>query len=113
MPKQQMFRHGEPRYMTRGIAESLPFLYQILLWNTIDKLRDSGKKLDYLQVFEIKTTDNPDSEGKLLSITHSQECPRYRKQYVLPVSKDSESVNGKVYVIDDVEYATMLWADEY
>lgn len=113
MPKQQMFRHGEPRYMTKGIAKSLPFLYQILLWNTIDKLRDSEKKLDYLQVFEIKTTDNPDREGKLLSITHSQECPRYRKQYVLPVSKDSESINGKIYVIDDGEYATMLWADEY
>ena len=113
MPKQQMFRPGQSRYMTRGIAEELPFLYQILLWDTIDKLRDSGQRMDYLQIFKITTTENPDREGKLLSIIHSQERPRYQKQYELPISKDSESVNGKIYVIDDGEYATMLWADEY
>lgn len=113
MPRQQMFRPEQPRYMTRGIAGRLPVLYQILLWDTIDKLRDSGQKLDYLQVFKIMTTENPGREGKLLSIIHSQERPRYQKQYELPISKDSESINGIIYVIDDGEYATMLWADEY
>ena len=113
MKKQQKFRPEEPRYMTKGIAEELPILYQILLWGIIDKLRDSGQRMDYLQVFRLKTTTNPDREGKLLSITHSQERPRYEKEYILPVSKDSESISGKIFVIDDAEYATMLWSDEY
>ena len=113
MKKQQMFRPDEPRYMTKGIAEELPDLYKIILWSIIDKLRDSGQRLDYLQVFELKTTFNPDREGKMLSITHSQERPRYKKEYALPISGDSQSVSGKIFVIDDLEYATMLWADEY
>ncbi len=113
MSKQQMFRPGEPRYMTCGIDERLPFLYQILLWDTIDKLRDSGHELDYLQVFKLDTKNNPDRKGKLLVIGHSQEQPPYEKQYQIPVSNDSRYVNGKIYVIDDLEYATMMWADEY
>lgn len=108
-----MFRQGESRYMTRGINERLPVLYQILLWDTIDNLRDSGQKLDYLQVFELKTKTNPNRKGKLLYITHSQEQPKYKKEYEIPIGADSEPVNGKVYVIDDTEHATMLWADEY
>lgn len=113
MAEQKMFRKGEPRYMTSGINERLPVLYQILLWSAIDNLRDSGKKLDYLQVFRIRTEDNPDRKGKLLVITHSQEKPVYKREYVIPVRADSEEVNGKIFVIDDIDHATMLWADEY
>lgn len=113
MAEPKMFRKGEPRYKTRGINERLPMLYQILIWDTIDNLRDSGQKLDYLQVFRIRTEDNPDREGKLLTITHSQEKPPYQKEHTIPIRADSEEVNGKIYVIDDMEYATMLWADEY
>lgn len=110
---EKMFRKGEPRYMTSGINERLPVLYQIFLWDTIDNLRDGGQKLDYLQIFRIQTKDNPDRKGKLLIITHSQEKPPYQKEYIIPIRADSEEVNGKIYVIDDMEYATMLWADEY
>lgn len=45
---EKMFRKGEPSYKTREINERLPMLYQILLWDTIDNLRDSRQKLDYL-----------------------------------------------------------------
>lgn len=113
MAEQRMFREGEKRYITSGINASLPVLYQILLWNAIDNLRDSGKELDYLQVFKIQTKDNPDRKGKLLTITHSQEKPPYSREYVIPVRDDAEAVDGKIYVIDDTEYATMLWAYEY
>lgn len=113
MAEQKMFYEGEKRYISSGIHASLPVLYQILLWNAIDSLRDSGKELDYLQVFQIQTKDNPDRKGKLLIVTHSQEKPPYSREYVIPVRDDAEDVNGKVYVIDDTENATMLWAEEY
>lgn len=113
MAEQEMFREGEKRYMTSGISERLPVLYQILLWDIIDNLRDSGQKLDYLQVFGIQTKDNPDRKGKILVITHSQEKPPYQKEHTLHIRADSEVVNGKIYVIDDIDHATMLWADEY
>lgn len=113
MSEQKMFRADEPRYLTAGIDAHLPVMYQILLWNTIDNLRDSGQQLDYLLVFDIQTKENPDRKGRLLIITHSQEQPPYYKQYVIPVSADSEMVNGKIFVIDNRKHATMLWADEY
>ena len=113
MSKQKMFRKGEPRYITRGIDARLPVIYQIVLWNTIDELRDCGQELDYLQVFQIKTKKNPNREGKILEIIHSQEIPEYSKTYEIPIRQEEESISGKIFVIDDITHATMLWAEEY
>ena len=44
-------------------------------------------------------------------ITHSQEQPKYGRVYYIPTM--GNGVTGKIYIIDDGEYATMLWADEY
>ncbi len=113
MSKQKMFREGEQRYLTRGIHDRLPVLLQILLWDTIDNLRDSGQELNCLQVFKIATKENPDRNGKLLVIIHSQEKPGYRREYVMPVGRDVEEINGNIFVIDDTDHATMMWAEEY
>ncbi len=113
MSEQKMFREGEQRYLTRGIHDRLPVLYQILLWDTIDNLRDSGQELDYLQVFRIATKENPNGKGRLLEITHSQEKPNYCREYLVPVGRDAEEINGKIFVIDDTDHATMMWAEEY
>ncbi len=113
MSEQKMFCQSEPRYVTRGIQERLPVLYQILLWNAVDGLRDSGQQMDYLQVFRLQTKDNPDRRGKLLLISHSQEKPPYNREYTIPIRTDTEEVNGKIYVIDDSEHAVMMWAEEY
>lgn len=113
MSEQKMFRKGEQRYLTNGIYNCLPVLYQILLWNTIDNLRDRGQELDYLQVFKIVTKEKPNGKGKLLEITHSQEKPKYCRKYTLPVGEDTEEINGKIFVIDDTDHATMMWAEEY
>lgn len=113
MKHQEMFKEGEPRYITRGIHDSLPVICQILLWDAIDNLRDSGQRLDYLQIFRLRTIENPDRDGKILIIRHFQEQPAYSMEYKIPVRKDSVSINGKIYVIDDIDHATMLWAEEY
>lgn len=113
MEKQQMFRDGELRYLTSGIDERLPPEYQILIWNTIDNLRDAGQELDYLQVFRIETVEREDGSEKIIRFLHSQEVPPFEKVYELPVKPEDVSLMGKVYVIDDITHATMLWAEEY
>lgn len=113
MSEQKMFKVGEPRYLTRGIDDRLPVVYQIILWDTIDALRDTGFELDYLQVFVIKTKQNTERNGKVLEITHSQEVPEYSKTYEIPIKNEDVSIDGKIFVIDDVTHATMLWAEEY
>lgn len=60
---------------------------------------------DYLQVFSL-TVEN----GKA-KIKHSQEDPDYQKEYSLNV--DAPFFAGKIFVIDDKSYSTMLLANEY
>jgi len=107
-----MFKVGEPRYVTSGINAEMPITYQIILWNTIDSLRDAGQEMDYLQVFEFSTME--DANGKVLqNIRHFQEVPFYEKKYSLPIKTKEEGIDEKVYVIDDGDHATMLFASEY
>ena len=90
------------RYITKGINEELPLSIQILLWSLVDSLLIEK---DYLQIFNIKV-----NRGNLLEITHSQEKPVDTQtiQAVGDIDRDM-----KVYIIDDREYSTMLFAEEY
>ena len=100
-----MFNIGKSRYETKGINERLCLDYRITIWKLIEKL-SKEVELDYLQVFELFIED-----GKVQKIRHSQEVPEYEKTYIVPMVDDG--IEGKVFVIDDGEYSTMLWADEY
>ena len=90
------------RYITKGINEELPLSIQILLWSLVDSLLIEK---DYLQIFNIKVI-----RGNLLEITHSQEKPVYTQ--IIQAVGDIDR-NMKVYIIDDGEYSTMLFAEEY
>ena len=104
------------RYETRGIAEDLEVLYRFILWSLVDSLRDNKDvQMDYLQVFELSC----DTDEKTLCVSqntykqrivHSQEQPEYRVEYEISVETP---INGKIFVIDDGDHCTMLWADEY
>ena len=100
-----MFNVGKSRYETKGINERLCLDYRITIWKLIEKL-SKEVELDYLQVFEFSI-----EEGKVQKIRHSQEVPEYEKTYIVPMVDDG--IEGKVFVIDDGKYSTMLWADEY
>ena len=83
------------------------------MWNLIHQ--DEGKReLDYLQVFEIKSTEV--NGGKLLTIKWSQEQPEYSVTLYYP---DIEiDIDTKVWVIcsgenTEDEYSTMLLPEEY
>lgn len=92
-----------PRYVTRGIQERLSFELQMVLWDLIEKLK--GEK-DYLQVFSLKSLDEVS-----VTVIHSQECPVYSESYRLSPMKPIG--DEKIFVIDNGEYSTMLFAEEY
>ncbi|MBU3144616.1 DUF960 family protein [Clostridium sp. CF012] len=96
------------RYITKGIQQEMPLELQLLMWNYIDKLKEQGMELDYLQVFELIEHRADDIFYQI--IEHRQEVPEYNKTYKL-FSK--RIINAKVFVICDGKYATMLLAEEY
>jgi NAD-dependent DNA ligase len=100
-----MFKQ-ENRYVSRQVNETVPMQLQILLWSMIDSLKEK-KELDYLQIFRLKVKEDS------VVIEHEQEVPKYKKRYevdkkLFPIERDI-----KVYVIDDVDYSTMIFAEEY
>ncbi|MBU3190316.1 DUF960 domain-containing protein [Clostridium bowmanii] len=97
------------RYMTRGVEADIPLELQLFMWSNIDKLKEQGEILDYLQVFEL--TEKRANDIFYQNIEHRQEVPEYKKTYKL-LSK--ETVNAKVFVIDDGDnHSTMMIASEY
>lgn len=92
------------RYLTKGINEEVPLNLQILLWSMIDTLLIEK---DYLQVFKIKIINK---NANLIEIEHTTEQPNYKKtiQAVASIERDM-----KIYVIDDGDHTTMLFAEEY
>jgi hypothetical protein len=89
------------RYATARVSEEVPFELQLFMWMCIDGL---GGEADYLQVFELTATP------EVQRIVHTQEQPEYRQEYLIKCDKP---LSAKIFVIDDVEYATMLFAEEY
>ena len=100
----------EKRYVTCGIDERVPQELQCLMWASIDmRVLLAKVKIDYLQVFTFKKID-----GEILALHHEQEQPpmlnvhytNYRPEY-------EEIINEKIFVIDDGDHSTMLFAYEY
>ncbi len=89
------------RYSTRGIDSEIPFEFQLLMWECIDRMPEPK---DYFQIFTFEAV------GILQKITHTSEQPEYCMNYFIPCSNP---ITAKVYVIDSEEYSTMLLAEEY
>lgn len=100
-----MFKQ-ENRYVSRQVNEVVPIQIQILLWSMIDSLKGK-KQLDYLQIFRLKV------KGDRVLIEHEQEVPPYKEQYEVEKSKFPIEHDMKIYVIDSVDYSTMIFAEEY
>lgn len=98
------------RYITRGISDEVPMEIVFLLWSLIDELKVKSKgKMDYLQVFELKILDNEDIVENQIVI-HRTEEPEYERSHALLAD---EPIATKIYVIDSMNYCTMLLAREY
>lgn len=98
----------ENRYITNGVKRELPIEVILLIYKEIDVLIVSGKKLDYLQVFNISIID---SDTGLIEIEHSQEVPLYKKSIFINNKELKEDM--KIFVIDEEFHSVMLLASEY
>jgi len=108
MAERLCFGLDKKRYETKGIEKGLPIEYRFILWQLIDELDE--KKRDYLQIFDfVKVHGEGGREEQ--KIIHRQEAPQYSKTY--DFSTGEKPITGKVFVIDDGEQCTMLWAEEY
>ena len=90
------------RYLTRGVQVEIPPALQIFMWSCIDSLPEQR---DYFQVFNLEPV------GNMQHITHSSEQPERKMEYLLAAV--DKPISAKVYVIDSVDYSTMLLAEEY
>lgn len=90
------------RFITFGVSERIPEVLQALLWGLADSLEEQ----DYLQIFELRETE----QG--ISVLHRQEEPPYEGRGMVYGVKLTQPYE-KVYIIDDVTHATMLLAEEY
>lgn len=99
-----MFDKSKGRYLTRGINNEIPLSMQVFLWDRIDSLAEPR---DYLQIFELS------ADNGMQKLVHKQEQPGYKAEYILADSTSSETIDAKIYVIDDGEHCTMLLAEEY
>ena len=100
-----MFKQ-EKRYVSRQVNENVPMQLQILMWSMIDSLKGK-KELDYLQIFRLKV------KGDRVLIEHEQEIPPYKEEYELEKAKFSIDHDMRIYVIDSIDYSTMIFAEEY
>ncbi|WP_368254698.1 DUF960 family protein [Clostridium paraputrificum] len=102
-----MFRKNN-RYVTRGVNEEVDIRLQLIMWSMINKLKDEGNiEIDYLQVFKLR------KEGKKVIIEQSQEVPEHKVSYEIEIEDIEIGNENKIYVIDNVEYSTMLIPSEY
>ena len=112
MSEESYFGIEKKRYETKRISEEIDILYRFIIWSLIDTLKEQ-MKLDYLQVFELVTECEHTSltpKNYNLKLVHRQEKPYYKKEYIMPVRS---VIDAKIFVIDDGEQITMLFADEY
>ena len=100
----------EKRYVTCGIDQRVPLELQCLMWASIDaRILFSDEKIDYLQIFMFKKIND-----EVFALYHEQEKPpllnvhysNYRPEY-------EELLQDKIFVIDDGDHSTMLFAYEY
>ena len=98
------------RYITCGINAELPAEIQMLLWLAIDSVRiTANDKLDYLQIFTFQKLSDD-----ILAIRHEQEEPLRVRVHHTGYKEEYRSFLGeKVFVIDDGDHSTMLFAHEY
>jgi hypothetical protein len=93
------------RYVTKGVIADIPNPLQNMMWYLIESM---DIQQDYLQVFELKAIHE---NGKTMQkIIHRQEQPPYSEEHIFAAD---ETVNAKIFVIDDETHSTMLLSAEY
>lgn len=96
------------KYATQSVADRVPVQLQIMLWTLIERKRLAGEVLDYLQVFELSLYKV--GGQSLQKVIHRQEVPPFTEMHYFDVE---EVYVGKVWVMDNRDYATMLFPSDH
>jgi len=97
------------RNMTSGVNADIPPILQIAMWVMLNQEIVSGRKMDYLQVFNLKPVMEDGKKRQEIELT--QEQPKRKR--VMVTDADNTPISAKVFVIDSGEYVTMMLANEY
>ncbi len=102
------YKFNSHRYITCGVAAEIPLDIQLMLFESIEVMREKVQELDWLQIMKLEgiTKDGV----SVLRILHEQEVPEGHIEYYLPYEFEGKQT---VYVIDDVDHVTMLLKSEY
>ena len=100
----------ENRYLTSGIDQRIPQELQLQIWACIDtRLMLTKGKIDYLQLFTLEKVGD-----SMLAIHHEQERPKMTNIYYINYRQEYKDIlQEKIFVIDDGDHSTMLFAYEY
>ncbi len=101
-----MFQSKNNRYVTRSVDNTVPIETQFFLWSLNDDQVQNGNEMDYFQKFELKATEN----GQL--VVHGQEEPKWSQETLLKVPNDC-CITKTIWVIDNEDYQTMLFPEDY
>lgn len=108
---QQLFDSSKPRYITSDIQENLPLELIQYLWKCIEEAKNETV-LDYLQVFKLNKSYDPELKQMKQIIIHSQEEPVYTKEYSIEIVGEI-GIKDTVFAIDDIDHQTLLFARNY
>lgn len=101
---------NNPGYMTRGFQAEVPIETQLMIYDCLERTKQTLTVMDYLQVFKL---DKVSSNGSYLQqVVHSQEVPLFEEIVYLTLPED-RIITTKIYVIDDGDHHTFLLASEY
>ncbi|PGS96101.1 hypothetical protein COC98_19085 [Bacillus anthracis] len=101
-----MFDVNQSRFATKAVQNIIPFELQQFLWLIIDCRKTAEDRLDYLQVFELR------SDYEHQRVYNTQEYPSLQLEYKFKLNS-KEMINCNVWLVDNGEYATMLLPSDY
>lgn len=98
----------DKKYQTRTVAFDVNLEIQMILWSMIDKWKEHGKELDYLQIFELSIVN---INGKpVQKVIHHQEVPPLKEEKLFKVH---QPMNCRLWVVDSEVAAVMMFPEEY
>ena len=102
------YKFDSHRYITRGVTAEIPIGIQMVLFESIEIMREKVSELDWLQIMKLEgiTKDGV----SVMHILHEQEVPDGYIEYYLPCEFEGKQT---VFVVDDVDHVTMMLASEY
>ena len=87
-----------------GVYHSIPYEIRSTIWEIVYDNKTKGAILDNLQSFHLLP------QGQNLKIIHSQQTPKYSKEFTMPL--ECEFVETILWIVGNEDYLTMIFPEE-